>query len=165
MIERPIYAIDPGTDESAWVKIENEMPVEFAIEKNYDLAFRCIEWKGVVLIEKIESFGMRVGESVFKTVWWTGRFHQILSGGCEIEYISRREVKMHLLNSTRGTDKMIRDSLIERYGQPGIKSSPGALYGLKSHLYSALALGVVYIEQKKLEKLNIPTIKSVMVGR
>ena len=54
---------------------------------------------------------------------------------------------MALCKNNRAKDKNIRQALIDRFGPGkaaiGTKKAPGPLYGLKSHLWSALAVAVV----------------------
>lgn len=65
--------------------------------------------------------------------------------------IFRRDIKLHLCNSVRAKDANIRQALIDRYGGKekaiGKKKSPGPLYGIKSHMWAALALAVTYHDQ------------------
>lgn len=108
----------------------------------------------VCVIEKIESYGMPVGESVFETVRWADRFAQAFGGikHRNVVHLPRREVKLHLCNSMRGKDANVRQSLLNRFPrtgggktpQIGTKAKPGPLYGVKSHIWSALALAVTY---------------------
>ena len=102
-----------------------------------------------IVIEKIESFGMPVGKSVFDTVFFCGRLYESLlrlSFDIDIQFIPRKEVKMHLCNSMRAKDSNIRQALIDRFGPPGTKKTPGLTYGLKKDLWQAFALAVTYYD-------------------
>lgn len=156
-----MIAIDPGPTESAWLVYEEGAVVEMAIEDNQDLLHRL---RGelfsdapsalqTVAIEMVASYGMSVGRDVFETVYWIGRFSEAVGGA---ERVYRKDVKMHLCANSRAKDSNIRQALIDRYGGTGgkqaaigTKKEPGPLYGMKSHLWSALAVAVTYEDTKE----------------
>lgn len=102
-----------------------------------------------VAIEMVASYGMPVGEDVFETVVWIGRFMQV--SGCpeKVERIKRHEVKMHLCHNARAKDANIRQALIDKLGPQGTKKNPGPTYGVKSHAWAALAVAVTAHETRK----------------
>ena len=151
-----ILAIDPGTEQSAWVQMVGAAIKDSAIEQNKDLLERMREWQQgpewqtsrlgpSMLIEKVESYGMAVGADVFETVFWTGCFCEAW-GHCE--RIPRKDVKMALCGSMKAKDANIRQAIIDRYGGKdkaiGKKKTPGPLYGVKSHIWSALAIAITW---------------------
>ncbi|WP_411887376.1 hypothetical protein [Hydrocarboniphaga effusa] len=95
----------------------------------------------LLAIEKIASYGMPVGAEVFDTCIWIGRFVQAASD-VRHRLIARQAVKVHLCNSVKAKDSNIRQALIDRFGPVGTKARPGALYGVKSHAWAALAVAV-----------------------
>ena len=96
-----------------------------------------------VVIEKLVSYGMRVGESTFQTAYWVGRIVEIISHlPRQSVLVSRPDVKLALCFTARATDADVRDALITRFGPKGTKSNPGRLYGVKGHCWSALAVAV-----------------------
>lgn len=95
----------------------------------------------LLAIEKIASYGMPVGAEVFDTCIWIGRFVQAASD-IRHRLITRQAVKVHLCNSVKAKDSNIRQALIDRFGPVGTKAKPGALYGVKSHAWAALAVAV-----------------------
>lgn len=106
-----------------------------------------------VVIEGIESFGMAVGRDVFETVFWSGRFAQHAGS---FDRVFRKQVKLHLCGQARAKDGNIRQALIDRFGGVGgkevaigRKASPGPLHGVKSHIWSALAVAVTYHDRKE----------------
>lgn len=137
-----IAAIDPGTTQSALVtSIDQTYRGEILPNDEIIRTLRSVKY-GLVLIEKVESFGMAVGKEVFETVYWSGRFHE--SAGCPVERISRKQVKLAMCQSMRAKDPNIRQALLDRFGGKdtaiGKKASPGKLYGFSSHMWSALAV-------------------------
>lgn len=155
---RLILAIDPGPVESALVLYDPaaKRPVWARMQRNEDVDFFGVEPAGTRLaIEKIASYGMAVGESVFETCVVSGRLlerWEQLDGNWD--RIPRMAVKMHLCGSSRARDSNIRQALIDRYGGTraaaiGTKKAPGPLYGFADDLWAALALAVTAAETKE----------------
>ena len=150
-----IFAIDPGTTRSAWVRYnpETQVLVDLGIQDNHGmLADLRDRWavddsKTTVLIEKIESYGMAVGEEVFTTVMWVGRFIEALHP-TPVVLVPRKHVKLTLCGSMRAKDPNIRQALIDRWGEgwKGTKAAPGPLYGIAGDEWSALAVAVAWAE-------------------
>lgn len=147
----PIVAIDPGSAESAYCAIDEDLrPVAFGKIPNEELleSFR----PGVadrVVIEMVSSYGMPVGEEVFETVLWTGRFVQAFYAmGIEAERIKRGPVKLHHCHSSRAKDSNITQALVDRFtpGQSnygkGTKAKPGFFHGFYKDIWQAMALAV-----------------------
>lgn len=144
-----IFAIDPGTTRSAWVLYdEGAIVLDHGIADNAefitDLRGRSFP---MVLIEKIESYGMAVGEEVFTTVMWVGRFIEALHP-TPVVLVPRKHVKLTLCGSMRAKDPNIRQALIDRWGEgwKGSKAAPGPLYGIAGDEWSALAVAVAWAE-------------------
>ena len=64
----------------------------------------------------------------------------------------RKDIKMNLCNTTRAKDSNIRQALIDRFGVPGTKKSPGMMYGLHKDMIQAFAVAVTYFDMNKEEK-------------
>jgi hypothetical protein len=64
--------------------------------------------------------------------------------------VTRRTVKLHVLgrSNLKGSDPLIRQSLISAIGEPGTKRKPGPTFGLTSHAWSALAVAVTALSQR-----------------
>lgn len=154
-----ILAIDPGSTESAYSIMDDEYkPVEFDKIDN-DVLLQLLPFKlnqyGVryVVIEMIASYGMGVGQEVFDTCVWIGRFQE----RCEnrghdfvsVKFVFRKDVKMNLCGSMRAKDSNIRQALIDRFGVVGIKAKPGWFYGFKKDIWSAGAVAVTFLDKLK----------------
>ena len=136
-----ILAIDPGNTESAWVDFDGSV-IDCGIVGNEEmLTVVRGAMKGQLAIEMIESFGMPVGKEVFETVFWSGRFIQAWEPRPWVK-VYRKEVKLHLCQSPRAKDPNIRQALLDRIGPQGTKKDKGPTYGIKSHLWAALAVAV-----------------------
>ena len=158
-----VFAIDPGTEQSAFVLWDGSRIAQHGILSNPDLLLHLYESvvvadardeeAPIVALEQIESFGMAVGRSTFETVFWAGRFYQAVQP-CPVARVTRRSVKLHLCGSARANDANIRMALIDRFGGSkevavGTKAAPGPLYGVKSHCWAALAVGLTYLDKVK----------------
>lgn len=143
-----LLALDPGTDKTAalsWDSKTEKPQYGGAIHSNDEL-IKFLRDKDftknhdLLVIEMVACYGMPVGREVFETVLWIGRFQEAWSKESVLVY--RKDIKMHLCNSARAKDGNIRQALIDRYGAPGTKKEPGKLYGIKTHLWAALAVAV-----------------------
>ncbi len=144
-----VLAIDPGSVQSAFV-IWADRVVDFGIWLNETLVayLRRQHTSDVVVIEKVESYGMAVGAEVFETVRWAGRFEEA-SQPRPVVYLPRREIKLSLCGSPRAKDSNIRQALLDRFGGSsavGRKAHPGPLYGISRDVWAALAVAVTYTQ-------------------
>jgi hypothetical protein len=151
-----IYAIDPGTTHSAIVMLSADGPVTGEVMPNAEMVRHLWDdfefTRGHLVIEQIEAMGMAVGKETFETVFWSGRFAQAWQTGSasgKWSRVTRRAVKLHLCGSMKAKDANIRQALIDKYGGIACTKKGGALYGIKSHLWSALAVGVTYRDSNR----------------
>lgn len=151
-----ILAVDPGTIESAFVVLETE---DYAIlDKGKVANAELIDlvktgYFDMLAIEGFQSFGMPVGKEVFETAYYIGRLMQIAEDmGSKVRMVYRSEVKMHHCHTMKAKDTNIRQALIDRFGEPGKKATPGKLYGVSKDVWSALAIAV-YVADMMGEKV------------
>jgi len=146
-----ILGIDPGPKEHAfvWWDADANRVIELQTRPSFELLFssdldKMLCKVKTVACEWIESYGMAVGQEVFRTVagigWLAGTI------GTEVRLVPRKAVKMHLCNSMRAKDGNIRQALIDRFGVVGTKKAPGPLFGVSSHYWAALAVAVYAAE-------------------
>jgi hypothetical protein len=164
MREPTFVAIDPGTEQSAYIVFSCLEEIdEFGTLPNITLERmlrdRCYRGRSMpgltfdhLAIEMVASYGKPVGEEVFQTVLWIGRFLAAYNGPHTL--IKRTAVKMHLCHSlTKVTDGVIRQRLIDLYGGKekaiGKKAAPGPLYGFKADQWQALAVAWTWYEQRE----------------
>ena len=151
-MELSILAIDPGSERSAWVVYRDGMPTEFGLDDNNQVleVIRYLPARQIA-IEMIASYGMAVGATVFDTCVWIGRFaqhwyHHASEELHPVQYVYRKDVKMHLCGQARAKDANIRQALIDRYGGKdkaiGLRASPGPCYKMKADIWQALAVAV-----------------------
>jgi len=152
-----ILAIDPGNVESAYCIMEEDTykPVLFEKINNDDLIIKLKPilkeyYINAVIIEMIASYGMPVGREVFDTCIWIGRFYEsFISCTGIIEYIYRKEEKINLCGSMKAKDSNIRQALIDRFGEVGVKKTPGWFYGFKKDIWAAYAVGTTWLDKQK----------------
>ena len=144
-------AIDPGPTESAYVLMEGVHILRFGKLPNQDIVRMIYASLGTstedLVIEKIASYGMPVGEEVFETVFWSGVF--AAAAGLGVTHrITRNAVKNHLCHSSKANDGNIRQAIIDRFGGKekaiGRKNTPGPLYGVSGDAWAALAVGLTW---------------------
>lgn len=157
-----LLAIDPGNKESGFVIIDTEdyFPLYKGKWENEKLRAKIAQsWKhqvNHVVIEMVASYGMAVGETVFETVFWIGRFYEAVgTGGASRDRLKRIEVKKNLCHTATAKDANTTQALIDRFAPDarnrgkGTKSDPGWFYGFKSDIWQAYALGVTFIDLQK----------------
>ena len=147
-----VFAVDPGSEQSALVEMQGSQVVAFTLEQNEVVCedLRSVlpgDEAPVLAIEMIAGYGMPVGREVFETCLWIGRFIDAWRG--EHHLVHRRDVKLELCGSPRAKDPNVREALLDSYGPGqkvavGTKKAPGPLYGFKRDLWSALAVGVTW---------------------
>lgn len=148
-----ILAIDPGNKESAFVHYDEGRLIHFGKVPNDEmLAIVGERYADQLVIEQVAAMGMAVGEEVFETVFWSGRFSQ--AWGRPFHRVKRHAVKMHLCGNTRAKDGNIRQAIIDRYGPGkdiaiGTKKAPGPLYGVSNDVWQALALAITFDATRK----------------
>lgn len=165
-----ILAIDPGSEQSAWLIYEDGHPVqgEFGILPNEELLgwLRDGAWTSpaglvripsVVVIETIEPrYGVLMGWSTLDTARWIGRFQEA-AHPLPVVLLKRSDILRHLgvVTSPRkgekrvSADSGVRQALTDRFGGDvavGRKATPGPLYGVGSHVWSALSVAVSYAD-------------------
>lgn len=139
-----ILAIDPGNTESGYVLAEHDGQ---EIRKVLDVGkvpngeifpVLCREYQHLA-IEMVAGMGMPVGQEVFDTCFWIGRFW---------EY-----AELYLCGRASAKDANIRQALVDRYapGQPnfakGTKKNPGFFYGFAADMWAAMAVATTYVDK------------------
>lgn len=150
-----ILCIDPGTKESGYVLINDETKKVidcgiFDNRKYYDHIIKA----DYVVIEMVASYGMPVSRSIFDTVVSIGRFIELAQCTSRCWYLYTRKDIKKVISNGNAKDSHIRQALIDLYPatgggktpQIGTKKEPGPLYGMKSHMWAALAVGIAHLE-------------------
>ena len=142
---KTIIGIDPGNEQSGFVRVEGSVIVSSGVWDNESLLIALSDINAHVLaIEWIQSMGMAVGKEVFETCLWAGRFAQ--AARCPVRLIPRGRIKLHHCGSATAKDANVSQSLRDKYGQKGKKSAPGYFYGISSHAWQAFAVAAYVME-------------------
>lgn len=171
--EMKILAIDPGNIESAFVVYNHgdmDMPLDaFGKKPNKEvmqIVNETSQYDTVehLAIEMVACYGMLVGETVFETALWVGRYIQEWTRhGATYTKVYRKQknkgeginsVVMEICKTSTAKDSNVRQAIIDRYPatgggatpQIGIKSQPGPLYGVSKDVWAALAVAITYCE-------------------
>ncbi len=150
-----VLGIDPGAARSAWILFEGSRILNAAIEGNAAFLDRLRD-KSVgipfaVAIEHIEPrYGQRTGWETIRTAYLVGALAEA-ARPLPVVLLCRSDILRHLGVVTRGPDKMTADSgvraaLMDRWGGADSVRKGGPLAGIKTHLWSALAVGVTFAE-------------------
>lgn len=148
-----ILAIDPGTTHSGYVVYETETNTvpEFTDEiDNMELAAKIASpWLNDIAefaVEYVKSYGMPVGDSVFRTQYFVGYFlaiFQIYSGNKPAHCFYRDTILAHHCGVVKAKDKNLKIVICERFNEPTHPKRPkGPLKGMKDHAWSALAVAL-----------------------
>ena len=149
-----LLAIDTGTTESGYCMFDDSgKPFEFGKIPNEEMLVLietfCMGYnEPKVVVEQFQSYGMPIGQTTIDSIEWNGRFIQAAyEFNVKAEYVPRKEEKMTLCHSMKANDATIKQALKDRFGEPGTKKNPGILYGIHKDAWSALAVGVTYLER------------------
>ena len=153
-----VLGIDPGNEMSAYMVMDSITlkPIEFAKVSNDELNSKLRSGEIMydeACVERIQSFGMPVGCTVFITCEEIGRLSEIIEqSGRPVSYVFRQDEKLHICHDSRAKDANIRAALIDRFAQhdfkngKGTKNNPDWWYGMKADTWSAAAICLTYIE-------------------
>lgn len=173
-------AIDPGNLLSAYVIIDAStyQPLDFAKITNTNLRQKIytksppfsptpkappsggdqggIPPFSLLVIERVQSFGMPVGREIFETCEWVGRFTEAATiRGIPVDYITRIEEKQYICHDSRAKDANIRQALIDRFARrdfkngKGTKQAPDFFYGFHHDIWQAYSVAVSYLDKHK----------------
>lgn len=151
-----VLALDPGDTQTGYcfIDVDTLRPLRFGKEDNQSVLLLVqLEAYDLLVSERVASYGMAVGRSVFETCEWVGRYTQ--ASHAPVVYIYRQEEKIHICHDSRAKDSNIRRALIDRFAQHdlkngrGTKKKPDWFYGFKKDVWAAYAAGITYIEKEK----------------
>lgn len=155
-----IIAIDPGPTISGWVHYLHKPHgvgevLESGGKTDNGTLLKIIKmWDrddSILVVEQVMNYGMIVGQSVFDTCFWTGRYCEAFDGLWQrIPFV---DVKMSLCHTTQAKEANVRQVVRDMFpqtgqnmkGEPteiGTTKHPGPLFKVKYHAWSALALAI-----------------------
>jgi hypothetical protein len=139
-----LLAIDPGNVQTACVVFDDWEIAYREIVPN-DEMFTLVR-PDHIAIEYMKPRGMPTSKEEMDTQFWAGRFVQHFDVPWTPIY--RMDVKIHVCGYANAKDKNIRQAMLDRFGGKGTKKSPGPLFGFKDDLFSALAIGVTWLDKR-----------------
>lgn len=147
--------IDPGPVNSAYTLIRNVgidsieivdkgiVPHAEMLHLLDDFTEDLVQKELTVSIEGMQSFGMAVGASVFETCYNIGEYRlHCKRADVSWRIVFRMTIKLHHCKTTKAKDGNIRQALIDRFGEPGVKASQGILYQVSKDMWSSTAIAV-----------------------
>lgn len=110
---------------------------------------------GPILIESLSNYGSPVGDETLRTAYAIGKLAAVHPKRTTV--IKRLDVKYALLGSPKGTDSVIRQNILERFGGPAAAKKGGPLAMVRGHSWAALALAVAW--SVMLENGNVKSVR------
>ena len=156
-----ILAIDPGNMESGYVLVEHDgkeirKVLDVGKVPNGEMYSVFFSTYDHLAIEMVAGMGMPVGQEVFDTCFWIGRFWEfatLYGVSHPPQKIFRREEKLYLCGRASAKDANIRQALVDRYApvEPnygkGTKKNPGFFYGFAADMWAAMAVATTYFDK------------------
>ena len=166
MVYTIVLALDPGNVYTAYVLLNEKCEIIDAKKiLNHELLKVIIDYSNsdtYFVYEMIKSQGMAVGQTVFDTCTWIGRFIQL---AIECKYkliypIYRFEEKQWICNSARAKDTNIKMALITRFAKhdfltgKGKKDNKDFFYNIKADMWMAFAVAITFLDKLKEGKVD-----------
>lgn len=152
MDENAIYGVDPGPEVTGWVIWNGKRVLDMGVTPNDDFLERLrntAEGGIPMYIEMIASYGMAVGKETFQTCVWIGRYVEVWSIlGYPWQFCYRTDIRTHHCHSSKAGDSNVNTAIRDKYGGKGTKKDPGPFFGVKSHIWSAVAIATYALESK-----------------
>ena len=149
-----ILGVDPGQVQSGWIVWDSiaERIINMGIDPN-DTLIRWVESAqfptvDAVAIEMVGHYGtgMAVGNSVFDTCVFIGELKHAMRWA-NPKLILRPDVRLHFCHHRNAKPANVNQVLRDRFGEKGTKKNPGKLFGVRDHVWSALALAVYFADK------------------
>lgn len=147
-----IMGVDPGPNQSAcaiWNTL-NQQIVNYGqypnnefrtIVKNFNHN-NCVD---ICVIEDMAFYGKVQNRESFETLKFIGRLQEIFLNNHSLVYFP--DIAYHFCNSRRGVKTShINAVLTDRFGGKGTKKKPGLLWGIREHIWSALAVCIYWAD-------------------
>lgn len=167
-----ILGVDPGTTQTGWV-IYNSVKhsiEDSGVTENEDFLNTLIESLDydIMAIERIASYGMPIGAETIRTIEYIGRYWQktedIKGDKAKVELFYKKvDINPTICGSNKAKDANIRQAIMDMFPKNGGGSNPsvgtskqpGALYGITTHKWAALAVALTCAIKNKLITIKI----------
>ena len=144
-----VCGIDPGPEHSAAVWWNGREVIRCSYAVNFQILGEISRDKVMmphVVVEMVQSYGRPAGAALFETAYWAGRFVQAAT--YTVERVFHKDIKLHFCGRFQGIkESNVKQAIMDRLGGnhfqlKGNKKNPGPLYGIKGHMWSALAVAM-----------------------
>lgn len=145
-----IYAIDPGSAESAMVAFTGKSIAWACIKPNTELLEMIRSQESAlalngqtVHIELIGHYGkgMPAGRDVFDTCIYIGELKEACRAqGAATNLVLRATIKTHICGSPKAKDANVKQALRDKWGDKGTMKNPGFFFGFRDDMWQAFAL-------------------------
>ena len=172
-----VLGIDPGPVESAGVLYDTEaktVRMEPGIVGNSELLAwiksensLCLIGLGHLVIEMPHTYALtpkrnkktgkyrsaQLNQNTYEMTYWVGRFVEAYAGG--FARLFRRDICRHLCGPKLLKGKAPYNAAVAQWfgvtvgSAKGTQKAPGPLYGIKSHMWDALAVAITWAETTK----------------
>lgn len=153
-----ILGVDTGTLETGWAIYDTEThTVPFmGVDDNEVVLNEVLEQYeyDVASLEMVASYGMPVGATTFETVYWIGRFAERAEakGKKVVRYYKKTDINPTICFNSKVKDTHIRRAILDFFPKTGggkepsigTKAKKGVLFGIKSHIFPALAVALTH---------------------
>jgi hypothetical protein len=163
-----VLAIDPGNESTAFIIWDSKQKIILNKNKLSNCEFLNLlrqhsfqDTIEIVAIEMISSYGMAVGQEIFDSCVWLGRYVEICSKmGLKYKFIFRKTIKMHHCGSVQAKDGNVNKVLQQKYGKDNSTKEPNKVYinefteknnsakYMNNDLWAAFALATYITEEK-----------------
>ena len=172
-MEKYLLAIDPGTTQSAYAMIREDYSIISAAKVDNEAVLQLVkdgEYDELV-IEHMEARHVKnsvIGAETYETCYWIGRYKQAaIDRGNPVHEVYRSQERKRLVPTKKNklpphpasvgssADAQIRATLIRRFARHDMKNGKGTaknkdvFYGFARDMWSAYAVGVVYLDMLK----------------
>lgn len=145
-----VFGVDPGQLKSAWCCFDTvgRRVIWSGYEDNVTVRRHLRgESSGALVIEMVQCYGSQMlGAPLFETCVWIGQFKEAGRNFPIVATVLRPEAARHLCYKSNVKDGAMNQALRDKLGEKGTKKCPGPLFGIHSHIWSALAVAVTWVE-------------------
>ena len=166
-----ILGVDPGTSQTGWVLYNTitHSIEDSGVTENEEFLNSVIETQDydIIAIERIASYGMPIGTDTIRTIEYIGRYWQkVLDSKKNVRvelFYKKVDINPSICGSNKAKDANIRQAIIDMFPKTGGGSNPavgtskqpGALYGISTHKWAALAVALTCAIKNKLIEVKI----------
>jgi len=133
-----VFGVDPGQKKSGWCYLTTSGVLDFGHDWNRVVIEKLLYSKPEILgYEWVKSYGLVVGEDIFRTAYMCGRLRQGHSG--KFHEPTRPDIVKYFTGRTTHKKPVVREVLKKRF-----EGNNHLIKGITNHAWDALAI-CIYI--------------------